>query len=467
MSKKNSLTRYCLLALIALLFSACVPIPVSLEPLVTNTPSSSKKTATPTPTESLPQIEIAPEDLKGIYIQVSYAFVGSSESHFSDQMAEFNTLNEWGITVYPLASASYNTLFETVGSSLDAQEQPDLVITLPEQVLDWDAKAAVIDLAPYLQDLQYGFSAADMTDFEPIFWAQAGQNDRRLGLPAQISSSFLYYNQTWARQLGFNQIPLTSIEFRKQACAANQSFRTDNNLQNDGYGGWVVNSDPQAVLAWMQAFGGGVVKDGQVTFSTDANQSALEFLKKLYDDNCAYLSTAPNSYESFANRSALFITADLAEISNQSLAFEQAKNSDEWTVIPFPGQHGQLIAEGPIFSVLKTTPEKQLASWLFVRWLLSSENQARWVVATGMFPLRISSYEALAGYRGSHKQWDVAVGYMDNLATQPQLASWRKARLVLGDGSKFIFRNNLSLDQIPGVLTEMDTTVQEITEAKP
>lgn len=467
MPKKNSLTRYCLLALIALLFSACVPVPVSLEPLVTNTPRFTKKTATPAPTDSLPQIEITPEALKGIRIQVSYAFVGSSESHFSDQMAEFNTLNEWGITVYPLASDSYNTLFETVGSSLGTQEQPDLVITLPEQVLDWDAKAAVIDLAPYLQDPQYGFSAADMADFEPIFWAQAGQKDRRLGLPAQISSSFLYYNLTWARQLGFNRIPLTSIEFRKQACAANQSFRTDNNLQNDGYGGWVVNSDSQSVLAWMQAFGGGVVKDGQVTFSTDANQSALEFLKKLYDDNCAYLSTEPNPYPSFAKRSALFITADLAEISNQSLAFEQTKNSDEWTVIPFPGQHGQLIAEGPIFSVLNSTPEKQLAAWLFVRWLLSSENQARWVVATGMFPLRISSYEALTGYRGSHKQWDVAVGYMDNLATQPQLASWRKARLVLGDAAKFIFRNNLSLDQIPGVLTEMDTTVQELTEAKP
>jgi len=467
MLNKNSLTWYCLLALIALLFSACMPLPLSMEPLVTNTPSSSKKTPTLTPTDSLPQIEIAPQALKDLRIQVSHAFVGSSDSHFSDQVAEFNTLNDWGITVYPLANDSYNTLFETVGSSLGTQEQPDLVITMSEQILDWDAKAAVIDLAPYLQDPQYGFSATDLADFEPIFWTQAGQNDRRLGLPAQEESSFLYYNQTWARQLGFTRIPLTSSEFREQACAANQSFRTDNDLQNDGYGGWIVNTGSPSVLAWMQAFGGGVVKDGQVTFSTDANQSTLEFLKKLYDDNCAYLSTEPNPYPSFANRSAIFITADLTEISNQSLAFEQAKNSDEWTVIPFPGQHGQLIAEGPVFSVLKSTSEKQLAAWLFVRWLLSSENQARWVVATGMYPLRTSSYEALVGYRSSHKQWDAAVGYMDELATQPQLATWRKARLVLGDAANFIFRTNLGLDQIPGILTQMDTTMQELTEAKP
>jgi ABC-type glycerol-3-phosphate transport system substrate-binding protein len=163
----------------------------------------------------------------------------------------------------------------------------------------------------------------------------------------------------------------------------------------------------------------------------------------------------------------MFISADLAEIPNQSLAFEQANNNDEWTVIPFTGQHGQLIAEGPIFSVLRSTPEKQLAAWLFTRWLLSSENQASWVVATGMLPLRTSAYEALAGYRSSHPQWVSAVVYMDNMAAQPQLASWRKARPVLGDAANFLFRNDLRLDQIPGLLTQMDETVQELIEAQP
>ena len=84
-----------------------------------------------------------------------------------------------------------------------------------------------------------------------------------------------------------------------------------------------------------------------------------------------------------------------------------------------------------------------------------------------MLPLRTSSYEALTGYRSSHPQWANAVGYMNNLAVQPQLASWRKARPVLGDAVNFLFRNNLSLDQIPNLLTQMDETVQELTEAKP
>ena len=306
-----------------------------------------------------------------------------------------------------------------------------------------------------------------MADFEPIFLAQTWNGRGQLGLPATISAQFLYYNQTWAGELGFNHAPLSSAEFRSQACAANQSFRKDRDLQNDGYGGWIVNTNPQAMLAWMRAFGGEVVKDGNFTFTDKGNQTTLEFLKKLYDDNCAFISTEPTPYAAFAARSALFITADLAEIGYQNLSFEQAGNKDQWTVIPFPGQKNQLVAEGPYFAVLTSTPEKQLAAWLFVRWLLSTENQVSWVKATGMFPLRLSAYGALIDYGSSHKQWQTASGYMDELSLQPALASWRKARLVLGDGAESIFRTNVKLDQIPGVLMQMDSTVRELMQPTP
>jgi hypothetical protein len=80
--------------------------------------------------------------------------------------------------------------------------------------------------------------------------------------------------------------------------------------------------------------------------------------------------------------------------------------------------------------------------------------------------LRTSTFEALQNYRSSHPQWEAAAGSMDDLNFQPALATWRKARLVLGDGTEFIFRSNLGLDQIPVVLAKMDQTVQEITRSK-
>jgi len=455
------------LALVSLVVTACTAGNVSTPTPGSKTVNPTRKTPTATSTISTNQIGIKAESLKGVQILVATAYSGPFETEFNDQLAQFNTVNPWGIVVYSQPSDSLNSLFESVSASLGSKDQPDLVITLPEQVMEWDSKGNVIDLAPYMGDEQYGLDAQTMADFEPIFLAQTWNERGQLGLPATISAQFLYYNQTWAGELGFNHAPLSSAEFRAQACAANQSFRKDRDLQNDGYGGWIVNTNPQAMLAWMRAFGGEVVKDGNYTFTNKANQSSLEFLKKLYDDNCAFISTEPTPYSAFAARSALFITADLAEIGYQNLDFEQAGNKDQWTVIPFPGQNNQLVAEGPYYAILRSTPEKQLAAWLFVRWLLSTENQVNWVKGTGMFPLRSSAFGALIDYGSSHKQWQTASGYMDELSLQPALASWRKARLVLGDGAEYMFRTNLKLDQIPAVLMQMDSTVRELRQPTP
>ncbi|HEY5269513.1 MAG TPA: extracellular solute-binding protein, partial [Anaerolineales bacterium] len=115
-------------------------------------------------------------------------------------------------------------------------------------------------------------------------------------------------------------------------------------------------------------------------------------------------------------------------------------------------------------SVLKSTPEKQLVAWLFARWLLSPENQVQWVEATGLFPLRTSVLDRIGPYRTASPQWDAAVGDLSLAQGVPQLASWRKVRYVLEDGTNVIFQTNIPVDQIPSVLTEMDSTAKEIND---
>ncbi|PJH75392.1 MAG: hypothetical protein CO064_06920 [Anaerolineae bacterium CG_4_9_14_0_8_um_filter_58_9] len=442
--------------------------------LLTGTPADTS-TSTPTPA---PQIEVAPEALRGIHIQVWHAFSGAAADVFTNQLAQFNTLNQWGIVVYQTAYGDYSSLFEDVDSALTSTRRPDLVVALPEQTFTWEAKGAVVDLNPYLYDPAWGLTANEIADIPATFWTQDPVNGQRLGAPAQRSARFLFYNQTWARELGFSAPPATADEFRQQACAANAYYRQDANKQNDGYGGWIVNTQPDTMLSWLLAFGGGVVmvgqsptiKDGEIHFATPANQSALEFLKGLYDEHCAWISTEPNPYESFARRSALFVTGDLAEAPRLTQTLARLNNSDEWTLLPFPGLNGAvLVTSGPSYTLLQSTPEKQfaaqhsLAAWLFVRWLLSAENQAKWVEATGLLPLRFSALDSLGEYRAGHPQWNNAVGYIPEAQASPQLAAWRMAQYVLADGAGFIFRTNLAVEKIPSVLDEMDATVEEIS----
>jgi ABC-type glycerol-3-phosphate transport system substrate-binding protein len=428
-----------------------------------STPSSTSMPSPTIPPTQLPSLGLDPTLLRGLNIQVWHAFAGPAYDMFIAQVAQFNAGNEWGILVNPTGYGDYTSLNEVVNSALDSGQLPDLVAALPEQTLAWDAAGAVVDLNPYLSDPQWALSAEAWADFPAVFWEQDNVKGKQLGLPAQRSARIIFYNQTWAHELGFDSPPATAEDFRKQACAANASFRADADPQNDGYGGWIVDTAWQTTYAWLLAFGGGVTAGSAYSFRTDPNLAALQFVKNLFDNHCAWLSTEPTPFDSFARRSALFVSAELAGLPSEVESMSRLKNSDEWTVIPFPGSQGSvLVAYGPSYSVLRSTPEKQLAAWLFSRWLLSPENQSQWVETTGLFPLRNSVLGMIQPYRQASPQWDTAVGYLSLAQDVPQLASWHKLRAALQDGMTMLFQINLSVDTLPSLLAEMDSLAREL-----
>jgi multiple sugar transport system substrate-binding protein len=466
--------RLILAVLVLALLSACI----SVTSAPTSTPGLSTITAPPSPTftpasTQTPAIGVNPAALRGLNLQVWNAFSGGAGTVFADQVAQFNTDNQWGIMVTQTGYGDYPTLFDAVNTAIESSGTPELVASLPEQALAWNTSGLVVDLTPYLNDPTWGLGSGGVSDFPAIFWAQDSLAGKQLGVPAQRSARFLFYNKTWAQQLGFNNPPASADEFRQQACAANASFRTDADPQNDGYGGWIVDTDWQTVYSWMLAFGGGVVDgNGSYGFRTDPNLAALQFLKGLYDDNCAWLALDPTNpkgishgpyFDQFARRLALFVSGDLAEVPMATESMTQYKNTDEWTLLPYPGKNSSvLVTVGPSYSVLKSTPEKELAAWLFTRWILSPENQIQWVNATGLFPLT-HSVEGLAGpYGSASPQWDAAVGVLTEAQGVPQLPSWRKVRYLLQDAADVMFQTDIPLDQVPSTLAEIDSMAKEL-----
>lgn len=444
--------------LAALLLGACSPQTAR----TTATPSPTGDSASPgsNPTVSAsptPSIDVDPQALRGVTIQVWQAFAGAAAGVFIDQVAQFNLSNEWGIQVVPGNYSDYITLFETVEQAAAAGSAPDMLAALPEQILAWNDSSLLLDLTPYMGDPAWGMGA-ELNDMPEVFLAQDAVEGKQLGLPAQRSARFIYYNQSWARELGFNEPPATAEEFRQQACAANASFRSDTSPQNDGYGGWYMDTNWQSIYAWMLAFGGGVVNAGEYTFRTEPNLDALQFLKGLYDDHCAWFSNDLGALESFNRRLALFANGDLAEVALETQAMARVNNTDEWTLIPYPGSQGSaLVVHGPSYSVFKSTPERQLAAWLFMRWILSPTRQAGWVDAYGLFPLGPTEMTVAPS-----PQWQAAVAGLSVAQGLPQLVSWQKARYLLQDGATFIFQTPIPLDQIPEILNEMDATAKEI-----
>ena len=213
----------------------------------------------------------------------------------------------------------------------------------------------------------------------------------RLGIPLLRDASVLLYNQSWAQELGFTRPPTTPEEFREQVCAAAAANRSDRTIANDGTGGWIVETRGVTLWSWLRGFDADPIPAGTdaYQFDTPESEAALAFLRGLVDENCAWKSRLAAPYEYFANRQALVYSGVLEDTLIQEHTMTRLKIGDQWTVIPYPSVDGQpvVVASGPSLAVTSTSPEEQLASWLFVRWLLAPEHLAVLTEAAGGLPV--------------------------------------------------------------------------------
>lgn len=462
--------RFWLLFLFLSLLAACtsrVPSP----DLGTRTPrpaATEEASAADTPTPAVSQLAVEAEALRGVLVRAWHPWFGAQASLFESQAAQFNTENEWGIVVDAESKGNYSELFLQTDAALEGSDFPKIIVALPEHALVW--REHIVDLNAYVSDPVYGLSSSEVEDFYSPVWAQDEVDGIRLGVPAQRTARLLLYNQSWARELGFDSPPVTSAEFEQQACAAHRALGEDDNPDNDALGGWLIDTDPMTPLSWMIAFGGGAQEEGGYRFLAPGNVAAFRYVKTLQQKSCAWVASAQlGPFDRFAARQALFATVSLEDLPDQARAFSAAANRDEWTVLAFPGEERDaVVLYGSSFMMFESDDVTQLASWLFMRWMLSAENQARWVQSTGLFPLRESALDLLAEYSASHPQWAEAVRLLPQAETTPQLASWRVVRVMLGDGFRDMFDTirhpDLTEGQVPLILRQMDETAEDLSQ---
>jgi ABC-type glycerol-3-phosphate transport system substrate-binding protein len=421
---------------------------------------------TATPFLPVSSLKVEKEALRAAQVNVWHPWFAAEASLFESQVAQFNNENEWGIIVSAESQGNYSELFLQTGNALEENTNPQIVVALPEHALEWQEH--VVDLTLYINDPIYGWSPENMSDFPEVVWAQDEVNGKRFGLPAQRTARFLLYNQGWARELGFLSPPGTAAEFERQACAAHKALGTDGDPDNDALGGWLIDTQAMTPLSWLIAFEGGVQEEEGYRFLTPGNIAAFRFVKALQQKNCAWVASPDlPAFERFAARQALFATASLEDLPDQARAFSAAGSTDEWTVLPFPGEERDaLVVYGSSFIMFESNDVTQLASWLFLRWILSAENQARWVQSTGLFPLRNSTMGLLGDYPATHPQWAQAVSLLPEGEITPQLASWRMVRVMLEDGFRDMFDTirhpDLTEGQIPLILKQMDDTAEDL-----
>jgi multiple sugar transport system substrate-binding protein/sn-glycerol 3-phosphate transport system substrate-binding protein len=437
MQKRSILFSVVLLAV--LILSACA------QPVAPAPAAESAAEATAAPEEAAPPAEgdecapaadgdYAGADPRGQSVIWWHNHSGSREEKLAVIVDEFNSTNPCGVTVVAQNQGGYDDIRDKVNASIAAGEQPAaLLVGYQNDQEFYQLNDVLVDLNTLVNDAKWGLSAEEQADFYTTFFEQSVHplfDNQRLGFPPNRSMEVLYYNQTWLEELGFSGPPTTPDEFKEMACAAAAA-------KGDGTGGYILRDDASAVAAWTYAFGGDVLtEDGtQYVYNSQATIDALTFLKGMYDEGCAYFFTEGFPNPEFAARNAIFTQGSSSGLpfyagDIQTVADEQGKEPDVWGVTAIPHTTEQPVQNiyGGDVMITRTSPEQELAAWLFVKWFTAPENQAKWVEASGYFPTRQGTSEYLGDFLTANTQFAQAVELLPYSAYEPQLISYTAVR---------------------------------------
>jgi multiple sugar transport system substrate-binding protein len=365
-------------------------VPATSAPAPTDAPQPTAAPATDLPATEVPPTEEPALDLSDQTVVFWHAMSsGANLEGMNALVEEFNSTNEWGITVEAVAQGNQAELETAFNGAVTTGELPNMTMGFPNGLALWHGLDVIRPLNEFIEG-EHGLTVEQLEAIYPGPYASGTLADgTQVGIPMHQSAQVLFYNNSWAEELGFPNPPATSAELREQACAAANANATDDNPDNDGTGGLVYFPDASFVSPFVWAFDGEIINetgDGYSLNNPEVLQVA-EFLKDLVDSGCT-LTTPSFPNPEFAGRLALFAASSTAGIPFQVAAFEEAANDDTWSTIPFPGPNGTLAVDafGQMIGIVRTNDDADLASWLFLRWLTSPESQAKWISTTGYFP---------------------------------------------------------------------------------
>jgi multiple sugar transport system substrate-binding protein len=470
MVKKGIFNITVILSVIFFTVCSCSPnSPVTILPTITKiAPTFTQSLETPTKSIQqkieIPDIEKFSEK---ITIKFWHPWSGDAARAIELLIKEFNSTNAWGIQVNEFSYGNEDYLISKAQNALQNQENPE-VIAAPISFLRnlFTNGNELINLLDYANHAKFGLTEEEKISYPLTFWQQDTIDGSRFGMPAQRDAHVLFYNQSWARELGFETPPSTPDEFLNQSCAAARANSFDGNPDNNGTGGWIYNSDPVTVLSWMKAFNGGELpanEGDQYIFGNQPNIAAFSFLQQIIKLGCAWVGKEPDPYRYFASRNALFYSGDLQDILLQE---KNANNKDQWTIISYPSLKGNdvVLTDGLSYGIFKSTSEKDLAAWLFIRWMQKPASQAKLIYATSTYYLTSSTLDEMNNYRQKHPAWDAALQYLPLSKSAPILSTWNIVGKVLQDASWQLAQSNIKTGDVPDILNQVNTLIKEIIQ---
>jgi multiple sugar transport system substrate-binding protein len=352
---------------------------------------------------------------------------------FTDMVADFNSTNGKGITVKAedqSGGISYTGIYQKMLGAIQAGATPEMVVAVENQVADYAKAGVILELDPYLNSKKNGLTKESIADiYKP--YLESGKypqyGNKTLSFPFIKSLEVLYRNDDLAKELGFTAPPKTWDEFEKQAKAA---LKTDASGKTTRWG--VSAFTIETFLGQVVNRGGSILKSdlSAVAFDGKEGLASLQLLERCVNEGWCYIPKSFDWQDRFAEGNLLYVGATSTSIG---FIIDTLKGRPlNWSVVPWPdgGGAGKQIQFGGVVAITKSTLEKQLAAWEFLKWFTDAKQTARWASLSGYMPLRASAAndQTLKDYWAKRPQSKQAFDLISQSVAGPSIRGYQEIR---------------------------------------
>jgi len=333
--------------------------------------------------------------------------------------------------IIPAGVGNYDTLKTNMINAITAQDMPNLVQAYPDHVAEYLNGKAVLNLNPYINSTTWGLNGDDaLDDIIASYLRENSQYDAvgtYYSLPFNKSTEIMIYNKSAFTALGIDEpetwqdIIAAAPQLKAYGDAiAEQTVRAANIGKTELQLAPLIaaakalivpasyDSTGNAFITFTRQFGGAYTGidfatfRGQYLWNNNVNTTAaMNFLKtnsgtltlpEFWDQQ--YASTpfvAQQTFVTIGSSAGVRYNVPPTDPTTGQPVFEIGVGPVPYNAA-LPDAKAA-IQQGTNISLMKTgTPQEQLASWLFLKHIISTENTTDWAMNTGYLPVRTSAY---------------------------------------------------------------------------
>ncbi len=303
-----------------------------------------------------------------------HTFAGTERAALEALGDRFNATHPSG----PTLILEYQEKISEKMNALPAEQQPDLIVTGPDAVSQFQDRATPIRLPDAIQ-----------RDLLPMAKSLYNGEDSLYALPFGLTTNVLYYNQEWVRDLGYTTEGAKATDLLNTACAATS--------MESGQVGLGIPAQADVLLSFLAAGGDPIVgSEAHYVLGNPDTVVAASIGHDLLSQGCGRIyEFLDDSVEQFGDSAlALLIAPSLREPE----IVESVLSGWNFTLgvaeLPPVDETGGTLWRGPAILLFASDDPQRDAALEVALWMLSTEAQTAWFEQTHYLPVRRSLVEA-------------------------------------------------------------------------